>query len=255
MTTVEAPSAGRPGISAFTVAFIDNPGSLGDLLESFRLVEAEHRRSGRCFLTLDDLSQCLYTSGHARDRYELADVDYPEEETPEARAGFEQQRFAAAQKSLRSPVTASAWDSMVDRRTTSADDIDALATLNEHPDVILDDVHVVSCLPTDLDADLLAAIPNGYFSGDWTPYDCFALTERLASVYGYSLIGMGSRTMAFSRVVEEGRVTEPLLADLQQIYGHADQTDAWDRLRSTLTHAPLLLLGYTEDFAELVEDL
>ncbi len=33
--------------------------------------------------------------------------------------------------------------------------------------LVVDDVHVVQCLPTEDDIDLLADLPNGYFAGDW----------------------------------------------------------------------------------------
>ncbi|ACU70920.1 conserved hypothetical protein [Catenulispora acidiphila DSM 44928] len=50
-------------------------------------------------------------------------------------------------------------------------DIDALVALNRDPGLLLDDRHVVQCLPTDDSLDLLADIPNGYFTDDWSPFD------------------------------------------------------------------------------------
>ncbi|WQB72884.1 hypothetical protein SCD75_13850 [Prescottella equi] len=60
------PDAGHRGVNRLSVAVVTEAQSFDALLAAFREIEAAHRNDGRCFLTLDDPNQCLYTSGHAR---------------------------------------------------------------------------------------------------------------------------------------------------------------------------------------------
>ena len=250
----QLPAEGSRGIDTFSVAVISRAESFGALLEAFRVVEAEHRMRGRCFVTLDSLNQCLYTSGHARDMNDLEDgVEYPEEDTREALAEYDAALFKAAGAALRRSSGAASWESLCKSRVVSFDDVDALVAMNRDPGCVLDDRHIVQCLPTDDGADLLANIPNGYFDGDMDPFQCYAVARRLNERHGYTLFGIGASALGFLSAVDSAeRDWDALLADLQELHGHQDSA-AWDELVPLLRESPVLLLGYTEEFAALVE--
>jgi hypothetical protein len=252
---IDLPHEDHKGIDTFSIALIRKPASFDDLLATFWQTEAAHRTRGRAFLTLDDPDQCLYTSGHARNKHDLdAGVDYPEHDDAAAVRDYEVALLQAARAGFRDPSRALAWEQACGALATSEADIDALAELNRMPSLVLDKVHVVQCLPIEDDADLLANLPNGYFEGDWSPFVCHAVAVRLAERHGYVLFGIGARTLGFLRLQEvDHRAVQALVDDLRGLYGHPD-AHAWGELAATLAASPCLLLGYTEDFAELADE-
>lgn len=249
------PGEGHRGVNRLSVALISDAESFDALLAAFRRVEAAHRDDGRCFLTLDDPNQCLYTSGHARAKHDLdGDVAYPDDDTDDALTAYDTAVFESARAALRDPDRAVRWEDVGSSLVTEPSDIEALVTLNRAPGLVVDDVHVVQCLPTADDTDLLADLPNGYFACDWTPFECHAVARRMSERHGYALVGIGASTLGFLSVLDpEQRDVDALIADLRELYGHSD-ADAWNDLGEVLRGSPVLLLGYTEDFAELTEN-
>lgn len=248
---IPLPSEGHRGLDRYSVALL-SAATFDDLLDGFNRVAAEHP-DGRCFLTLDDLNQCRYTSGHAAGKHGFDDeVDYPDDDTPQAVADYEAALFAASLKALRDPAHAVAWQDLPGTLDTDLGDIDALVRLNREPDLLLDDLHVVQCLPTDADEDLLANLPNGYFTSDWTPFQCQAVVQRLCGDHGYALLGIGASLLGFLSTTDAERDTAALIGDLQALYGQPE-SPSWVELAQVVRHSPVLLLGYTEDFAALTE--
>jgi hypothetical protein len=251
----QLPSEGFRGVDTFSVAVIEGAESFSALVEGFRRVEAEHRARGRCFVTLDSVNQCLYTSGHARDTHGLdSGVDYPEDDTREALVVYDAALFEVGRAVLRDSARAVSWESVCGSLVvTPDDDVAALVAMNREPGCVIDSHHVVQCLPTDDGADLLANIPNGYFAGDLNPFQCHAVARRLSERHGYVLWGIGASALGFLSVVDSGeRDRDALVADLQELYGDKDSA-SWAGLVPLLRESSVLLLGYTEDFAEVVE--
>lgn len=248
------PDEGHRGANRLSVALITDPESFDALLAAFRRVEAAHLRVGRCFLTLDDPNQCLYTSGHARAKHDLdGDIAYPDDDTHDALAVYDAAVFESAGAALRDPDRAVRWEDVGNSLVTAPSDIEALVALNRDPGLLVDDVHVVQCLPTTDHTDLLADLPNGYFAGDWTPFECHAVARRMGERHGYVLMGIGASTLGFLSVLDPGqRDVDALIADLREMYGHRD-VDAWNELADVLRGSAVLLLGYTENFADLTE--
>lgn len=264
------------GIDRFSTALISAPESFDSLITSFRGASADHADSAdpsdsanpaQYFLTLDDPDQCMYTAGHARNQHDFDDVEYPANDTPEAVAEFELAQFRSCAVALRKPGPTSSWDEALGYLETTSDDVEALLEMNRRPDCVLDAVHVVQRVPSSDAADLLANLPNGYFEGDWTPYMSFAIAQRLQKLHNYTLFGIGARTLGFfapghgTRSRNQGETIHgadrtshgvaDLITDLQGLYSHSD-SDSWTELAQVLSRSPVLLLGYTEDFAELV---
>lgn len=249
--TLLLPREGYRGLDSLSLALIRRPADLPGLLAAFRRLAAEHP-GGRCYLTLDDVNQCAYTAGHAREKYALAaGIDYPEEDGAEALARFDAAVFAASARALRDPARTVAWEEL---RADPGDeeDIAILRRLNDNPEVLLEEVHVVQRVPSDADEDLLASLPNGYFDGDRTPFDCAAIIRRLVSRHGYALLGIGASTLAFHRTGAAPADIPELLADLRHLYGAPDSAH-WEGLARRLATSGLLILGYTENVADLLD--
>lgn len=248
------PSEKHRGVNHLSVALISGAESFDALLAAFRRVEAAHLGDGRCFLTLDEPNQCLYTSGHARGKHDLdGDIEYPDDDTDDMRVAYDTAVFEAAAAALRDPDRAVRWEDVSGSLLTTPSDIDALVALNRHPDVVVDDVHVVQCLPTRDDTDLLADLPNGYFAGDWTPFESYAVARRMRERHGYALAGIGASTLGFLSILEPAqRDVDTLITDLRELYGQRD-ADAWNELGEVLRKSSVLLLGYTENFADLTD--
>ena len=156
---------------------------------------------------------------------------------------------------LNDPESMVEWDELSGTLVTVESDIDALVELNCNPGLLLGDVHVVQNVPVDGDSSLLAGIPNGYFEGDWTPFQNLAVTRRLVERHGYVPMGIGASTLGFVSTVDypEQRDISALIEDLQHLYGHPESS-AWQELAQILGASSTLILGYSEDFAELVTD-
>lgn len=76
---------GRRGLDRFSVALIKGASSFAELFDAFQQVGAGQVANGRSFVTLDDLNQCLYTSGHAANEHGFGDdLDYPDDDDAEA---------------------------------------------------------------------------------------------------------------------------------------------------------------------------
>ncbi|MEV6903222.1 hypothetical protein [Amycolatopsis sp. NPDC051372] len=101
---------------------------------------------------------------------------------------------------------------------------------------------------------VIAGIPNGYFTSDWTVFQNHAIVRRMAT-HGYRHFGIGASLLGFDRVAapttEQARA---LVADLTHLYGApgAPGVAAWDELAGLLPERCLLLLGYTENFPDMV---
>ncbi len=72
--------------------------------------------------------------------------------------------------------------------------------------------------------------------------------------HNYVLFGIGASTLGFVRQLDSttDQDVPALVEDLKHLYGQ-QESSAWQRLEATLATSPILILGYTEDFAHLVE--
>jgi hypothetical protein len=249
--TIDLPDPRQGGIDRYSVAIITQPASLAELLAA--VVRIGEGQQGRTFALLDDADQCLYTSGHAINGHDLdTGVTYPEDDSAAAVDQYEAELFAAVLSALRGSDPEAAWVSIPEGFATDAGDIDALVSLHRDPSPLLEAAHVVQRVPEASVDGLLADVPNGYFSGDWTPFQSLAVTRRLHERHGYEPWAIGARTLAFHRPVDASALdVDALIADLQHLYGQPE-APAWGELAELLRSSTFLVLGYTEDFAELV---
>jgi hypothetical protein len=249
--TIDLPDPRHGGIDRYSVAIVREPATAGELLAA--VLRIGDGREGRTFALLDDPDQCLYTSGHAINGHDLdAGVTYPDDDSVAALDRYEAELFAAVLSSLGASDPVAAWVSIPEEFATDTSDIDALVSLHRDPSPLLEAVHVVQRVPEASVDGLLADVPNGYFSSDWTPFQSLAVTRRLHERHGYEPWAIGARILAFHRPADAAALdVDALIADLQHLYRQRD-SPAWGELAELLRSSTLLFLGYTEDFAELV---
>ena len=219
-------------------------------LDELRLKDSSHRY----FCTLDDINQCCYTSGHAGNDDRL-DVDYGDTDfdDPESVHAFEVSRVAHVAAQLQDPALRQSWEDVCGTLTTSQEDIDVLVDTNRDPDRVLDTVVYIQRVAVPQDDLVIAGLPNGYFSCDWDVFQNHAVIRRLHERHGYRFLGLGASWLGFVRDAPPGKAAaEALVADLADLYGCAgDEYQAsWRQLVEIAADGNVLLLGYTENFAE-----
>jgi len=218
-------------------------------LDALRAADPAHRY----LCTLDDVSQCSYTSGHASqderlylDDPEDMDWDDPAQEQALALASL-QHRVAQLQR----PELVQVCGTLL----LAAEDVDALLQANGSPEVLLDEVVYVQRLPVPSDELMIAGQPNGYFSADWDSFQNHAVIRHLAVQYGYRFFGMGAAWMGFVRSsLPDAVLVDRLIEDLRMLYGQGQgevrEHVGWVQLASVLLSRRTLMLGYAENLAE-----
>ena len=222
-------------------------------LDALRAADPAHRY----LCTLDDVSQCSYTSGHASQDERLY-LDDPEDMDWEDPAQEQALTLALLQHrvaQLQRPELEQDWAQVCGTLLLAAEDVDALLQANRRPEVLLDEVVYVQRLPVPDDELMIAGQPNGYFSADWDSFQNHAVIRHLAAQYGYRFFGMGAAWMGFVRAsLPDAVLIDRLIEDLRMLYGQGQdevrEHAGWAQLASVLLSRRTLLLGYAEGLAE-----
>ncbi|MFG6443793.1 hypothetical protein ACFXQA_00805 [Microbacterium sp. P07] len=241
----------RPDSS--TIALVEDVESLDEVLALLVDLRAE-LAPARVLVTLDDVAQCTYTSGHAGEDERLSppldDIDWDD---PTAVAEREEATVQFISTQLDRPEFAAEWASLSAVRGLDPREVEALVHLNRDLDEVLDDTVIVQRVPVARDDLVIAGMPNGYFTSDWNTFQNHAIVRRLAR-HGYRHFGIGASFLGFDRPAPPAESdVDALVADLVELYG-APTSRYWAELRSILRTHRVLLLGYTEDFATQVLD-
>lgn len=236
-----------------------------DLAEVVAVLDGVRRDGTRAFVTLDELEQCLYTSGHAREQegvelpHEL-EPDLTEEEwgDPAHLRRYDEVRLAHVVSRLDDPDRALRWDAVAgdpDDREVEDDEVAALALVaaNAEPSLLLDGTVYVQQPPVARDDLMIASLPNGYFAGDFDVFTNHAVIRRLEQVHGYRFLGLGAAWLGFDRTTAPTPAqATAVVTDLQHLYGH--RGPAWTGLDQVLAAMSTLFVGYAQDFAATVLD-
>lgn len=222
-------------------------------LDALRAADPGHRY----LCTLDDVSQCSYTSGHASQDERLY-LDDPEDMDWEDPAQEQALMLASLQHrvaQLQRPELRQEWAQVCGTLLLAAEDVNALLQANRRPEVLLDDVVYVQRLPVPSDELMIAGQPNGYFSADWDSFQNHAVIRHLAAQYGYRFFGMGAAWMGFVRSTPpDALLAGRLIEDLRMLYspgpGEMREYADWAPLAALLLSRRTLLLGYAENLAE-----
>ncbi|WP_256679407.1 hypothetical protein [Pseudomonas sp. Fl4BN1] len=207
--------------------------SLEDLLEAYRTIAANHP-GFRPLLSLDDLPQARYTSGHARNNLGLDDAS--EQEI----AGLPAECFEDGEY-LGYPTTkaefAILYRNFVEQAaaTSFADACAHGLTLDEHalqewidyqdnPVSLLDQPLSALLVPVEHSCEALAAFPNGYFTSDLGPAQNFAVARHFALSHGYELMGVGASYLGFLRAEPPGlSVANAVATDFCALYNTLEE--------------------------------
>ncbi|WP_458691367.1 hypothetical protein [Nocardia tengchongensis] len=237
-----------------TIARIDEVESFSDFLTVLDSLRGKYAPA-RLLCSLDDVDQCRYTSMHASfdDRLGYHEPDYEEDDFTVAHHADNARidRIAAV---LDDPDLHVEWEALANTRNGGGAeaDVKALVEVNRQPDRAIDDVVVVQRVPVGRDDLALAGIPNGYFDGDWDIFQNYAIARRMAG-HGYRHIGTGASLLGFDRhTAPTSEEAQAVVADLAFLYG-AQDSSVWSELATILCGQRILLIGYTEDFADTLD--
>lgn len=243
----------RPRLNSNTIALVEGVTSFAELMPLLDRWRTEVAPA-RILITIDDSSQAAYTSMHAAeaDDFYLQGNDDLDWDDPVAVAGYDDLVATHIARQLDTAPERD-WTEVRDARASSPEDVAALARVNTDPDTALDRTLLVQRAPVERDDLAIAGLPNGYFSADWSSYDNHWIVRRMQT-HGYRHIGVGASLLAFDRTVSPS-VDEAaaVVSDLTRLYGSPTSVH-WYELHSALTRHPLLLLGYTENFADQFAD-
>lgn len=207
------------------------------------------------FITLDDVAQALYTSGHATrsgdlegDTSDFEDLEDFDDPRVQRVLKLRQLEFTSAQ--LSKPALIPDWSELSGTLEAEPDWIDLLVEVNSDPTRILDEVIQVLHVPVSDELSTIAGLPNGYFSDDWDIFHNYAVTKHLSAGYGYRPLGIGASWISFHREMPlPSQLAGQLIEELKPLYGNPD-LPAWKELQEVLTQQRTLFLGYTENFGE-----
>lgn len=209
------------------------------------------------FMGFDDVGQADYTSMHVSFGMELDDLEgrdlsgydsskYDAEDPqadcpelfPERLANF---MAYVGREEVSIPEGALSWsDTDVVNDVLSANrDPDAVCTIAKERDFF------IQFAPVDRPAKVLASFPNGYFHGDLTPAQNYALAERLHRDFGLKLDGIGSAFLSFGADAPlDGETAQAAASAILSLYSDVPEGAAED-LAALMTGRDWVLLRYT----------
>ncbi|NHZ32697.1 hypothetical protein [Massilia rubra] len=210
-------------------------------------------------LSLDDLGQAEYTSGHATASLQLDDTDGYDTSKLDP-AAYENGRylgdlatpseFFILEENFRKLCTGAGFAAACARGIKIEDDeLDALEAINADPGLLLDSEVILRRVPVSAPSMMLSAVPNGYFSCDLDPSENYAVAELLRERYGYSLFGMGAACIGLRRTAPlPADAAQALGRDLGRLYNCAEDAARVARLAQLGAGRCYLLLKYAEYF-------
>jgi len=239
----------------------ENLGSFEALCETYEDLQAEHS-DRRVLVTLDNPYQALYTSGHATNKHHLDDTEGHDLSglPPECFEDGKHLGYLTTEAEL--PITLANLKGL--SANTSFDDACGLLPWNggdpeapKTPDALikspgealgpeLSREFYFQFVPVNDAADALAALPNGYFAGDLSPMQSYAVAKHLDAHHGFKLFGVGASNLGFVRSaalnVDEAAA---LAEDIARLHVEAP-SDATERLTAALEGKRWVLLRYSE---------
>lgn len=208
-------------------------------------------------LSLDDLGQSQYTSGHAVGFHNLDDTDGHDLSAVDRRAFEEGEHigylstpsefFIREENFKRLARTVTFDDACAKGLTLDDDELTALERIHATPELVLDSDIVMWIVPVKERALALCASPNGYFSADLSPFENFALASHLDQQYGYALFGIGASCIGLRRTSPlHDDAAQALARDLACLYNCPDNEDTARRLLDLIRSRSFLILKYGE---------
>ena len=221
-------------------------GTMSALLQIMDEKRAAHPGAGM-LTTLDHVGQAFYTSGHTIDANELDpalddDVVISEDDT------LPLPDFATRLDRLVKAAETVTLDQISNRLWWTGEDRLSFFALQDEPDAILDREHVyIQAVPVSRAWEMMAAFPNGYFHGDFSPMENFVLARHLEEAFGYGLFGIGASYIGFRRTssFSSDRLGD-LAAFVISLHAVSNEPDLLWKVRMRLEASDLLFLAYID---------
>lgn len=210
-------------------------------------------------LTLDNLGQAEYTSGHSinsnnleeTEGYDLSGLDIVCFEDGE-HLGYlsTPSEFFIRKENFLKQTKDIDFKSVCERELTiDEDEILILKKVNQAPFNYLDEQIILKIVPVEKAYEGICGFPNGYFSSDLNPFENYALAKHLFEKYNYELFGIGASFLGFLRneELDENKVKE-LIADLSKLYNTTETV--FDKFVEIIKDKNYLFLKYIEYLEE-----
>ncbi len=201
----------------------------------------------RMLATLDNLPQACYTSGHTIDVNELDPIPDDDEfigEDDEPPLPD----FATRRDRLVKAAGGVTLDQISNRLWWTGEHRLSFFALHDEPDAILDPKEIcIQAVPVSHAWEMLAAFPNGYFRGDFSPMENLVLARHLEEAFGYALFGIGASYIGFRRTSSfaADRLTD-LAAYVISLHAASNEPDLLWKVSKTLEASDLLFLAYID---------
>ncbi|NRR92465.1 hypothetical protein HSX10_12880 [Winogradskyella undariae] len=239
----------------FDSFLIENIKSYEELMEVYQTYKQNHPDK-TIILTLDDLGQAEYTSGHACDYnalldtegYDLSGLDkacYDEDNEHLGHLSTPSEYFIIRENFLKQTKGIDFETVCKKDISNSEDDVLDLENINESPLAFLDQQVVLKILPVEQPYEGLTGFPNGYFDADFSPFENYALSKYLFETYNFELFGIGASFLGFIRnePLKDNQL-KTLVTDLAKLYNTTESE--FEKLADIIKNKKHLFLRYTE---------
>ncbi len=229
----------------FDSFLIENIKSYEELIEVYQTYKQNHPDK-TVILTLDDLGQAEYTSGHACDYNSLLDTDgYDEDNEHLGHLSTPSEYFIIRENFLKQTKGIDFKIVCEKGIDNSDDDVLDLENINESPLDFLDLQFILKTLPVDKPYEGLTGFPNGYFDADFSPFENYAISKHLFDTYNFELFGIGASFLGFIRNEPlKDNELKALLTDLARLYNTTESE--FEKLANIIKNKNHLFLRYIE---------
>lgn len=236
---------------------IENLKSFDELIEIY-LTYKQKNPGKTIILTLDDLGQAEYTSGHSIDSndldetegYDLSKLDKMcfEDGKHLGYLSTPSEFFIRRENFLKQTKDID-FSSVCKSLLIEEEEILILEKINESPFEYLDEKIILKVVPVEKSYEGICGFPNGYFQSDLDPFENYALSKHLFEKYNFELFGIGASFLGFIRneKLEENKIRE-LISDLSKLY-NTNET-AFDNLSEIIKSNNYIFLKYIEYLEE-----
>jgi len=239
----------------FESFLIENIKSYEELMDVYQTYKQKHPDK-TVILTLDDLGQAEYTSGHACDYNSLLDTDgydlsgldkacYDEDNEHLGHLSTPSEYFIIRENFLKQTKGID-FKTVCEKGIDNAeDDVIDLENINESPLAFLDQQVILKILPVEKPYEGLTGFPNGYFDADFSPFENYALSKHLFETYNLELFGIGASFLGFIKNEPfKDNELKALIADLAKLYNTTESE--FEKLADIIKNKNHLFLRYTE---------
>lgn len=216
--------------------------TLNDVADFVQDKQKEHPNH-RLFATLDDFDQACYTFGHAcRAHLEEDEIEgYWEAEDIRDVLTFDKRinnfKKHLANTPLGTIFGGGSWN----------DESGQTPSIKTQDWQEREKFAYVQIVPITCAADALISFPNGYFDGDYSPFENYRLIEALEKDFGFEAFGIGANYIGFMRAeAMKGDELDRVASWLSRLFTHEDKDQLTSHIRNELEDKNVFYFCYAE---------